>query len=293
MLKFSLAVSFAASLLLLPNLAHAGGPWPQPRGDAYLKLSGWWLRYDEHYTSSGGTDPNVTTGNYNAFLYAEYGLTDRLTGVVNGAVFARTVQNDIASGTSRELITPGGALNGVGDIDVALKYGLTEPGSNVPVAATLLFGLPTGNSAGGADGRLQLGDGEFNQMLRLDAGRGIRFGESTTGYVSGYGGFNNRTRGFSDEVRLGLEAGAGLLEERLWLIARVDAVESLKNGEPSALTSRTGIFANNTEFVSIGLEANVYLNDRLGLSVGAATAVRGEIIAAGNTFSAGVFLDLE
>lgn len=127
----------------------------------------------------------------------------------------------------------------------------------------------------------------------MDAGRGFSLGESTPGYVSAYAGFNDRTNDFSDEVRLGLEAGAGLLASKVWLVGRLDVVESLGNGEPSGVTGRTGIFANNTEFVSLGLEANGYVSERIGGSAGVASAVRGEIIAAGVSYSVGVLYDLK
>ena len=284
----------ATSLLLLaPLVATAGGPWPQRKGGAYVKLSSWNLRYDQHYTDLGRLDPNITSGNHSVFLYGEYGFTDRLTGVLNAAVFARATQNELASATTREVITPGEAVNGLGDVDVAAKYALTAPGAKWPVAVTLQLGLPTGISAGGAEGDLQTGDGEFNQLLRVDAGRGFRLPGGTAAYSSAYAGFNNRTGGFSDEWRAGLELGAGLFAERLWLVGRLDVVESLKNGEPAAFSQRTGIFANNAEFVSVGVEANAYLGERFGLSAGVASAVRGEVIAAGTSYAFGVFYDLK
>ena len=283
-----------AAAALAPLLATAGGPWPQRKGGGYAKLSSWNLRYDRHYTDLGRLDPNVTSGNHSVFLYAEYGFTDRLTAIFNGAVFARATQNERASATTGETLTPGDAINGVGDLDLAVKYALTRPGSAWPVALTLQFGLPTGESAGGREGDLQLGDGEFNQLLRVDAGRGFSLGEGgAPAYVSAYAGFNNRTNDFSDEWRGGLEAGVGLLGARLWLIGRLDVVESLKNGEPAAFSRRTGIFANNAEFVSLGIEANAYLTERLGVSAGVASAVRGEVIAAGASYSVGVFVDVK
>ena len=135
--------------LALPFLAQAGGPWPLPKGKSYVKLSEWWLEFDSHYTDAGLTDPNVTTGIYNTFLYAEYGITDRLTGVVNANLFGRNTMNELESGVTGETIVPGEALNSFGDIDLALKYALNKPGSAWPISATLLFGIPTGEERGG------------------------------------------------------------------------------------------------------------------------------------------------
>ena len=279
--------------LALPFLAQAGGPWPLPKGKSYVKLSEWWLEFDSHYTDAGLTDPNVTTGIYNTFLYAEYGITDRLTGVVNANLFGRNTMNELESGVTGETIVPGEALNSFGDIDLALKYALNKPGSAWPISATLLFGIPTGEASGGTQGNLQTGDGEFNQMLRLDVGHGFRLSPKLQAYATAYTGFNNRTNDFSEEWRVGAEAGVNAIADKLWLIGRVDVVESFKNGSTATdVINSSGIFANNTEFVSLGVEANYYLTPTLGLSVGVAGAVRGEIIAAAPSYTAGVFLDL-
>ena len=283
---------FAALLsFLLPVLAKAGGPWPQGKGEGYVKLSEWWLRFDRHYTADGLTDPNLTTGVYNTFLYGEYGLTDRLTGIVNANLFGRNVVNEQRSSISDDVLVPGEALNAFGDVDVALKYTLTQNQARVPFSVTLLLGLPTGNPQAGALGNLQTGDGEFNQMLRVDAAHGFGLGKVGNAYVAAYGGLNNRTGGFSDEWRVGAEAGLGLLSRKLWLIGRVDVVESFKNGESAATFTGSGIFANSAEFVGLGWEANYYLTDRLGVSVGATGALRGELIAAAGSWQAGVFFD--
>ena len=284
-----------ALLLSLAAVCTAGGPWPQGKGNAYVKLSEWWLRFDRHYTANGNTDPNLTTGVYNTFLYTEIGITDRLTGIVNANVFARNVVNEQRSSVNEAILVAGEALNGIGDIDLALKYTLTDAGAAVPLSVTLLAGLPTGNPQAGALGNLQTGDGEFNQLLRLDAAHAFSLAGSADAYLAAYSGVNNRTEGFSDEFRGGLEAGLGvdLLSRRLWLITRLDLVESFKNGESAATFTGSGLFANNAEFVSVGVEANYYLTERLGVSFGAAGAVRGELIAAAGSVQAGVFLDLE
>ena len=273
-------------------LAKAGGPWPQGKGCAYVKLSAWWVRFDRHYTDAGRTDPNLTTGVYNAFLYGSYGLSPRLTAVVNANVVGRNTVNELRSSITDERLIPAEAYTGLGDIDLALKYTLTDEEATWPMSATLVLGLPTGNDGAGSQAQLQTGDGEFNQQVRFDIGRGIALRGERRAYVAAYAGFNQRTRGFSDEVRLGLEAGLNLARRRLWLIARLDEVQSLQNGETAATFTGTGIFSNNAEFTSLGLEANVYLTPRLGLSVGAAGALRGELIAAAPSYTAGVFLDL-
>jgi hypothetical protein len=281
-------------IVFIPYLAQAGGPWPQKKGGSYIKLSEWWIRFDRHFTDAGETDPNVTTGIYNTFLYGEYGITDRLTGIANFNLYARNTMNELQSATTSEIIVPGESLNTFGDIDLALKYGLTPTGSAWPVSVTLLLGIPTGESAGGFSGNLQTGDGEFNQMLRFDAGHGFKVFDKASGYATAYAGFNNRTKGFSEEIRFGAETGIQLCHDKLWFIGRLDVIESLKNGETSATAiNSTSIFANNTEFLSLGAEVNYYITPKLGVSASVAGAIRGEIIASAASYSVGVFLDLK
>ncbi len=279
-------------LFIYSTSLFAGGPWPQKKGKGYFKLSEWWIVFDEHYTSSGFKDPNVTTGIFNTTIYGEYGFTDRLTGIINAPVFSRTYNNNIISMTNGAVIAEGEAFNGIGDFDLGLKYGLTQPGAKIPVAVTLTLGLPTGKTGAGTLGNLQTGDGEFNQLLQIDAGIGFQINSSIAAYVSAYTGINNRSNGFSTEFRYGLEGGLGFASNRLWVTGRLIASESFKNGDTAATTTSTSIFANNSEFFSLGGEVSFYITKKIGVSASAASAVRGEIIAAATSYSVGVFLDL-
>lgn len=275
------------SILLLPTLT--ANPWPRPQGGLYLKLYEFWLRFDEHYTSTGELDPNATLGLYNTALYGEYGLMDRLTAVVNLPFYSRNVINNQVSGTRGNVLIPGEAIGGPGDVDLAARYALTAPGAAFPVSATLTLGLPLGEDAGGEQGNLQTGDGEFNQLLALAVGRSF----APNFYAAASVGINNRTQGFSDEFRYGLEAGLATPNRRFWLIGRLSAVESFFNGATAATVSSTSIFSNNAEFISFSGEINVHFSERIGLSVGAATVLRGRIIAAAPAYSAGVFLAVD
>lgn len=281
----------ATLLIFVIQSAFAGGPWPKQKGTAYIKLSEWWTVFDEHYTDIGFVDPNTTTGIFNTNLYLEYGLTDRLTALVNANIVSRNTMNNIISGTTNEIIVTGEGITSLGDIDLGLKYGLTRPGAKIPLSVSLQFGLPLGKTSGGEQGNLQTGDGEFNQILQVDAGTGFNIGK-TNAYFSTYVGFNNRTEGFSEEFRYGFEFGLGLFNSRLWLNARLTAVESLKNGVESGFSNSTSIFANNAEFTSFGVEANIYVTKKFGISAGTAAAFRGEIIASAPSYSVGFFLDI-
>lgn len=269
----------------------AGGGWPQPKGKGYFKLYESWIIADRHFTNTGKIDPNVTTGLYNTNLYAEYGFTDKFTGVVHIPLFSRATVNNLISESSGEIITEGDAINGLGDAQIGFKYGVT-PKRRISIAPSLTFGIPLGISSGGRDGNLQTGDGEFNQIIRVDAGTGFNSSGKAPIYVNAYAGFNNRTKGYSDEIRFGLEGGISLHEKKLIAIVRLDVVKSLFNGVASGEMITTSTFANNTEFSGIGMELNYKVSKRMGISAGVAGAFSGKIIMAAPAWSAGIFFEL-
>lgn len=286
---------FVFSLIFLLSFSYvavAGGGWPQPKGKGYFKLSEWWFVADRHFTDSGLKDPNITTGLFNTSIYAEYGLTTRLTGIVYVPFFSRNYFNNQISGTTGELLKKGEAINALGDANIGLKYGLTKPGAAIAISTTLTLGLPLGNAAGGTEGALQTGDGEFNQLLQLNLGTSFGSAKSPM-YAKLNGGFNNRTNDFSDEIRFGAEIGVNLFSNKCWLVGRFAAIESLKNGKTAAEVVSTSIFANNSEVMTLGLEANYYLTDAIGISAGFTAPIRGEITYTATAYSVGVFYDLK
>ena len=273
--------------LLLCNTLLAGGGWPQEKGHGYFKLGQWWLISDQHYTDVGKLDPNITIGLFNTYAYGEYGLTDRLTGLVYFPFFSRSYFNNTVSGTTGEVLVPGDAINGLGDTDIGLKYGLITRGP-VAVSATLMLGLPLGISDAGKTTAIQTGDGEFNQLLQIDAGRGFKIGKRAA-YANAYIGFNNRTQGFSDEFRFGIESGMHLIQDKLIAILRVYGVKSLKNGNIQDLANSSSVFANNSEHISFAPEIAYQFNEKWGISAGFGGAFYGRIISARPSYTFGVF----
>jgi len=268
----------------------AGGPWPKKKGTGFYKLAQTWIVANQHYTDEALLDPNTTFATYTSSFYAEYGITDRLTAVAYIPFFTRSLYNNSISQTTGETIIPGEAVNAFGDVDVSLTYGLVV-NKPVVVSASFLLGFPTGNSGAGTDLTLQTGDGEFNQMLRLDLGASAQFGKVSTWY-SAYAGFNNRTNDFSDEIRYGIEAGGQFFDQKLLGILRLYGVSSLQNGAPSALSPSTSLFANNAEYVAFSPELAFNVTENVGISASVATAFWGKIIFAAPTYSVGVYLNM-
>lgn len=291
MVKIKISACVFAAALLFSQPILAGGGWPQPKGWGFFKLTEWWVVSNQHFTDNGQIDPNTTMGIFNSSLYAEYGFTNRLTGVLYFPFFSRAYMNNTVSGTTGQLLIPGEAINSLGDTDLGIKYGLTV-GKPVALSATLTLGLPFGKTNGGTAGNIQTGDGEFNQILQMDAGAGFPIGKLNA-YANAYAGFNNRTEGYSDEFRFGFEAGLTFWKKRLTAIARFTGIESFQNGDlPAERSNSTSIFANNTEFLSFTPELAYQINDKWGVSAAVGTALYGKIIFASPSYSVGVFYKL-
>lgn len=277
-------VSFSAS-------AQHGG-WTKKSGEGYYKLSEWWQVADEHFVKGSETDPNATRGTFITSLYAERGITDKLTGIIYLPLFVRTYQNTQVNILGQPIPGQEGSFNnGIGDMNLSLKYGLGARDAKFVKSLIFTLGIPSGEKSGGSDGSFQTGDGEFNQMLEFDVSRSFQVGKANS-FFTLYSGFNNRTGGFSDEVRFGGEIGFSTANYKSWLFLKLDAVESLKNGTENAFAGAT-IFANNTEFMSYTIEVAKYLSDKLGASFSYSNAFTGEIIFADPAYSIGLFLEVK
>ncbi len=267
--------------------SFAGGGWPQPRGKGYFKLGQSYLLSPRYFDGTGTiVDLTPSYGYFATSLYAEYGFTDRLTGILYMPFFARAVKNELRFNQPGVPSQAGDALNSFGDTDIAIKYGLIV-NKPIVVSATILFGLPLGNNGATNASALQTGDGEFNQMLRIDASHSFypkKF------YVSAYAAFNNRTKGFSDEVRFGAEIGLTL--EKFIPIFKVSTVHSLFNGDTGLGITQSGIFSNNTEFISPSFELNYQITEKVGVSASIATALAARNILASPNLGFGVYLKL-
>lgn len=269
------------SLFLCAHIAVAGGGWTYAKGSGFFKLSQSAIRSDRFFNPDGDIIDITTTGYYATSIYGEYGLSDRFTAIAYIPFFTRSTLNKTRFNMSGDEI-PGDQLNSVGDIDISLQYGIIKS-DNWVLSARVLFGLPTGETAGGETGILQSGDGEFNQMVRLDLSKPF----SKKAWFSFYAAFNNRTNNFSDEYRLGGEVGSKF-GTSFFLIGKLDLVQSLFNGTADASMSGT-LFSNNTEYLSPAVELAYEFESGIGLNASAAGAFYARNILAAPNYSFGLY----
>ena len=260
----------------------AAGAWTQKQGHGFYKLSLRVVRADQFYEPGGNRISIPTLGEYTTIFYGEYGLNDWLTLVANAHLFKRITLNKQVGEPSGFVFFNGDSKSGVADSEIGVRLGLIRGGSFV-LSTEILLGLPVGDN--NQSNGLFTGDGEFNQLVKLQFGHSFY---PKPLYLIGEVGFNNRTRGFSDEFHYGLELGYTL--KKLLLSFKLRGVESLENGDAAVLGGVGGLFANNQRYLAFGPEINYLLNETLGLSLSVDGAARGENVLSAAAYTIGVFL---
>lgn len=266
---------------IIPEL-YAGG-WPQPRNGGFLKMDISAIHARRFYGMDGNiyniNGAGTRLSNYVTAFYGEYGLTDRLTVIGYVPFLVRNTVNEGIGALSGEVLQPGLENTSIGDIDLGLRYGLFAR-NGWSVTTSLLLGLPTGDATNA--NLLFTGDGEFNQLLRIEAGYG-----TAKWYATGFIGFNNRTRNFSDEWRFELEFGHKFFNERLLAGVKLAGTQSLRNGDPTG--SGNGLFSNNVEFISPQAFLAYEFKNQVGIQAQVAGAMSGRNVLAAPANSFGVY----
>ena len=269
------AIYFLLIGLLLSGTAIAGA-WTEPKGGFYIKLDQSFLQATAYYDAAGNRIPIRTLGTYTTSLYARYGVHKKVTLFGYIPFFVRNTLNATEGQQTGRTLQPGVANNGFGDMFVGAQYGFFKK-KGFALSISGVLGIPSG-STNDPNG-LFTGDGEFNQMLQFDAGYGHLFKGKHTLYSNIYLGFNNRTKGFSEEFRWGLEVGT-ILWKRIFVAVKADGIESFQNGDGGNEGS-IGLFANNVEYILYGPEVGYIHKDKMGVTFrySTATKVRGALAA--------------
>jgi hypothetical protein len=268
-----------------------GGAWPRKAQSGYLQLGFSTIGYDNVYDASGTKVPAAGKVRDNVLqLYAEYGLSDALTlGLI--VPFGVLSVNDYAvvyPPWSSVLAPPPAdvSTSGIGDIAASAQVAILHQGGSV-LSAGMLFGFPTGDTTS-TEG-LWLGDGEFNVAPRILYGLSLY---PIPMYISADLGYNFRGAGYSNEVFGSLEAGYGVLPNRLYVIVQLSVQKSTQT-EPSRdiPAARLGLYNNNREFVAITPKLLYTFGNGVGAIVSYATAASGRNVAGGAVLAGSVFYE--
>ena len=282
---------------LLPNI-NAQSAWTQKQNAGYFKLNQSAIRASQFFNPDGNLIDITTTSVYSTVLYGEYGLNDRLTALLNAQLFVRSTINDLESRVDGAVI-PGDEFNGLGEIQLGLKYGLITSGPIV-LAASGQVKLPTGENVGGNSELLQTGDGAWGALGMLHASHSFYPQPFYASLSVGY-----QWRGTAD-----LEYSSGLLTvdyddafvwsgevgwtptEKWALALKWAQVQPFGSGASEGVTGSSSIFGNRITYFAVIPEVN-YTMGNWGVSASAGGVLFAKNILAAPSFNFGVFALLD
>jgi hypothetical protein len=279
---FSIVLGFVAAFAVTTTDARAGA-WTQKRGRGYYELKFYFINANRFYEPDGRIIDIPRLGEYTTSFYGEYGLNDWLTLTGDFPFYKRITLNRQFGNRTGFVFFPGDSVAGISDAEFGVRLGLWRSGPTV-VSAGFKLGLPLGDNEQ-ANGLLT-GDGEFNQIFALQLGHSFY---PVPLYFTSEVGFNNRSKGYSDEFRYEAELGY-TFAEKLTMNFKINGVESFRNGDDNVRGGMGGLFANNQRYLAYGpgVFYNFYKN--LGVNARAAFAARGQNVLARPQFFFGVFL---
>jgi len=237
---------------MLPVNQIFAGAWTQKKGTGYYKADFRYLGGNKWYDPNGDKVAIPDFKDITLGVFGSYGINDNLTLMLNAAAF-KSVKLD----TNTSALGFDNEVSGFGDILVGGKYKLAKFGQSF-ISGKLLINLPIGESS--PDGGLWTGSGDYNQTI------GVEYGYSlwpTPAYFNAGVTYTNRTQGFSDEFRYGIEAGYTFIKE-LSVILRFHGQVSMKNGDPN-VKGGFGVYSNNQQYIAYNAELAYKLSDNFGV----------------------------
>lgn len=214
MTRYLRALGLFTSFALLPAAAHAGA-WTAKQGDTYLKGA---VNYFDTSSRFGDQLPdfeNFRDINFN--IYLEHGLRDDLT------FFATSAFKDIEQTSAGETVSN----SGIGDVDVGLRYNLTNDGAVVSIQGLAKLPFLYSETAD-----LPLGNGQIDLEGKVLVGKS--FGPA--GYVGLEAGYRYRAEAPVDEFRYLIEYGVDLSEET-YFRTKLDGIVGLGSASGASVAA--------------------------------------------------------
>ncbi len=269
------------SLLLLPLLAQAGGPWVQAYKKGFVQVGFSGLYYNAVFAANG-TERSVfrPTSDVTLQLYAEYGIARRWE------IRAILPYKSLRTGVSNNLTAnpvPAGTLTGLGNIGLGLKRAILDGNTKLSVGVDALANTFTNNDRLG----LRTGYEGWTVLPYLSLGSG---GARTYYYAEA--GYGLMTQEYSNFVKLNGELGCRL-HPRLWIAGTLDFRLPTRNGKFSNTEAYqfTAAYLNDQMFLGAGVKAAFdIVPGRLGINASLIGALAGENVPFSRSYNAGIFL---
>ncbi len=234
------------------SIAQSG--WTKPKGELFSRIGYQYFSSDRYFNLSGNETNTNTFIQHAITLYGEYGLSDRLTLLMDWPAFkAHRFE-------STETIT------GMGDVKLGVKYALSK---KIPLSLSILPEVPIAranrlaqnNNPDFGSINLPTGDGEFNVFNILSGS--VSFYPLPI-YSNAFIAYNLRT-GYediqlSDQVLYGVEVG-GKLFDVVWLKTALKLQQSLDQSSEVVSFVR----GEGTEYTSLNLGLFVPFKNGFGV----------------------------
>ena len=267
-------IVYSSCLFTISPLIATSGGWPQPEKGGFVKADVYYIDATRVFNDEGEAVAVPRYTFLSANIYAEAGFTKNLTGIVYFPFLVRSETMQAANPDKK--ITE----SAPGDLDIGVRYGFLRKDKLV-MSGVLMLGVPSGRADD--EELLWTGDGEFNQLVKLEAGYSFPYNV----YAVAGGGFNKRSGGFSDEIIFDAEVGATLFDNRINFALKINGRSAIGNGDDDVFGGY-GMFSNNTEYFAYGPDITLFLKNGLGISVNTFGAFYGRNLLAAPSVSAGI-----
>lgn len=260
-------------MLFLVTFSSAvlAGAWTAKKSAYYDKVAFNYYVSKDTFNSSGNRTDTPNGGkftDYNLSNYFEYGLFDNLT-VINSVAY-KWLQNEDNSSTTKG--------NGIGDIDLGLRYKLLDHEKLGIISTQLLAKVP---GLYKKSDPLPLGNGQYDAEVKLLYGRSLW--PFLPGYANAEVGYRWRADDPSDEYRYLLELGFDLTR-KIYTRAKLDGIISADNGKKLD-GSGNPTTTNNFDLGKLDLTVGYKVAPDWGVEASYVPALYGQNTAAGATYS--------
>jgi len=287
-IKVATKILLMTFLVLVSGAASAGGGWVKSKGQGYYKFGQSLVTSQGYFGSESIFYSTLSSSLYTTSLYAEHGIGEGVSIEGYLPIFIRhsVTGNAFEDGTD---VAYDDAASGIGDANIGLRVSILKQ-DRLALSGTFTLSLPLGSPTLGDQGNLFTGDGEFNQILRMDLSTPFG-GKKVGGYATVYGAFNNRSGAFSNELLYGGEVGFSFLQSKLWLIGRYNAIYAARP-TLSEVDQPVNALTSSGSFSTYMVEASFMMSKKVGLSVSYTGSISGDILLVAPIYSGGIFLNI-
>ncbi len=249
-------VALKTCILLFGIITFAQGPWTREKGKFFTQIGFSSINYDRININDVNFDTNNNYFDYTIQSYTEYGLTDKIE--IQAILPFKYLGYENKNGTNKQ------KFGGLGNISLGGKYKIMD--KNLKLSAGLLVSLNTIFKDDNEGLRTGFESNTIHPYITL--GQGInKF------YYYGNLGFGYMDNGFSDFVRLNLEAGYEVIPKG-HLIFVIDLKQPIEDKSTFFDNDKFSYFStanylDRQAYSAIGIKANYeVVKDKFGVNLG-------------------------